>query len=568
LVSRGAEQRALDPIESALLTLLERHPTALVFAILGEGVPKPVPVPDTVPTWGHEFVDAERKLMDEIIPADRVLVAKLWGQARTQGAAVANVRLVSDPDQASNLYLLDVRPQHGVMVGLYTPGVSSDGDPIVEAARLPMLPPRVARAVKDTSAVITWVDPALSLILGWTPEELIGQRTIEFVHPDDRELGIATWMEMLESSESTRPVRLRHRHRDGSWVWLEVTNTRRYGDGDGDVLSEMLDVSEEMATVDALRAREQLLGQLTETVPVGLFHMDLSGNLLFANRRLHQMIGTSSEPRLVDQLAQLEPEDRIKLLAAVNAAAAGAETDVAVRVLPDEGGMRHCAISIRPLRDDHATVTGLTGCVEDVTDSVRSRTELEAKAISDPLTGCLNRAATLAVLQEALDCVTLAETNPTGTAVIFVDLDRFKPVNDQYGHAAGDEILIRVAERIRGAVRSGDVVGRLGGDEFLVICPRVADPETALAIAYSLTARSFGSRFDLEGTSLEIRASLGVAWSNVRGTHAAGLVAEADAAMYRSKRDGRAKPVMFIDPPLAAPPSEGPDAAVQSARSA
>ncbi len=486
--------------------------------------------------------------MDELIPADRAVVAKLWGQARTQGAAVAVVHRVSEPDKPSNLYLLDVRHRHQVMIGLFTPGFSSDGDEIVEAARLPTPAPRVARAVKDTSAVFTWIDPALSAILGWAPRELIGQRTLELVHPDDRELGITTWLEMLDSEDQSPPVRLRHRHRDGSWVWLEVTNQRRRGDGDEvDILAQMLDVSEEMATIDALHAREQLLGQLTETVPVGLFHADLSGNLLFANRRLSEMMGSALGPRLVDQLTRVDPEDRAELEAALATAAGGVEFDSVIRIL-QEGRTRHCSVSVRPLRDDYGTVTGLTGCVEDVTASVQSRSDLEVKAISDPLTGCLNRAGTLAVLQDTLDRATAAGTDQVGTAAIFIDLDRFKPVNDEFGHATGDEVLLRVAERIRTSVRSGDVVGRLGGDEFLVVCPHVADPGTAMAIARSLTARAFGSPIGLGTTSVEIRASLGVAWSDERSAHAAVLVSQADAAMYQSKREGRSEPVMFGGP--------------------
>jgi diguanylate cyclase (GGDEF)-like protein/PAS domain S-box-containing protein len=547
--SRGAEPRALDAIESALLTLLERHPNAVVFAVRGEGAPKPVPVPKSVPLKHHELVEAGRKLIDEVIPADRVVVAKLWGQARTQGAAVAPVRRVSDPATPSNLYLLDVRPNHQVMIGLFTPGVSSQDDDLVDAARLPMPPPRVTRAVKDTSAVFTGVDPALSMILGWTAEELIGRRTLELVHPDDRELGIATWMEMLDSEEPTPPVRLRHRHRDGSWVWLEVINQRRRGEeDDGDVVSQMLDVSEEMATVDALHAREQLLGQLTETVPVGLFHADLNGNLLFANRRLSDMMGTGVSSRLDDQFALLEPEDRVHWDSAFAAATDGADIDMIARILLDEGRTRHCSVSVRPLRDEHGNVTGLTGCVEDVTASVQSRSDLEVKAISDPLTGCLNRAGTLAVLQESLDRSPTSVADPNGTAAIFIDLDRFKPVNDEFGHATGDEVLVRVAERIRSSVRSGDVVGRLGGDEFLVICPQVADPDTALAMAHSLTARAFGAPVALGSSNMQIRASLGVAWSGKRGTHADALVAQADAAMYRSKREGRSRAVMFDEP--------------------
>ena len=119
-VSHGAEPRAVEAIESALQTLLQRHPDGVVFAISGGGVPKPMPVPGTIPLVRHESASGAAQLMDEVIPADRALVAKLWGQARTQGAAVAVVRRVSDPENPSNLYLLDVRHRHQVMIGLFT----------------------------------------------------------------------------------------------------------------------------------------------------------------------------------------------------------------------------------------------------------------------------------------------------------------------------------------------------------------------------------------------------------------------------------------------------------------
>jgi diguanylate cyclase (GGDEF)-like protein/PAS domain S-box-containing protein len=543
-----ADQAVSDPINASLLTLLERYPTALVFAVGGSYSPRAIPLPDSVPVKDHEVVDGTRDLLDEVLPADRVVVAKMWGQARSQGVAVAPIRLANDPSHPWNFYLLDLRGTYQAMIGVVTEGTSAPSESIVSATRVPILPPRFARATKDASAVIRWVDPALSQILGWTSDELIGRRTIELVHPDDQELGIASWMEMLGTSDWRRPVRLRHRHRNGSWVWLEVSNQNRLDDTEyGDVLAEMVDVSEEMATIEALHAREQLLGQLTETVPVGLFHVDLDGNLLFANQRFHEMTGIASGSTLEKQLARVEAEDRTRLDHSVDAASGGADIDIEIRVLNPDGDTRHCTISIRPLRDDSGIVTGLTGCVEDVTGSVRRRHELEAKAVSDPLTGCLNRTATLTVLQELLDPPPEdVSAGPVGTAVIFLDLEKFKSVNDQRGHAAGDRVLIEVAERIRSSLRSGDMVGRMGGDEFVILCAGVPNAERALTIARSLTWRAFGRPIVVSGTRLEIRASIGVTWTDGHDVNAARLIEQADAAMYRSKRDGRSEPVLFV----------------------
>ena len=163
---------------------------------------------------------------------------------------------------------------------------------------------------------------------------------------------------------------------------------------------------------------------------------------------------------------------------------------------------------------------------------VRSQRELQAKAARDPLTGCLNRETILAALQELLD---QQAPWPRGAAVIFIDLDDFKQINDSQGHAAGDKVLIEVAENLHAATRSGDLLARFGGDEFVVVCANVLRDE-ALAAARSIQRRAFGAA--------SVRASLGVAWTDLPGQSATALVHAADEAMYEAKRTGRAEPVM------------------------
>lgn len=298
---------------------------------------------------------------------------------------------------------------------------------------------------------------------------------------------------------------------------MEVISHNHLGEpSQSDVVAEMVDISEEMAANDALQAREQLLAQLTEM-----------GSGLGA------------------QLSAVLSEDRAALNHAVRNAITGAGADVEVRIRR-AGEVGSCHVSIRPLLNDVGVVTGLTGCIEDVTERVRARQELEARAARDPLTSCLNREATLATLQGLLDRkATGTETGRSGTAVMFIDLDGFKPINDEFGHAAGDEVLVRLAERLRASVRAGDVLGRFGGDEFVVVCPDVpaSADALALALARALARRVLGP-LHLQSATVDIKASIGVAWNATGQAQAACLIGQADAAMYDSKRAGQSEPAL------------------------
>ena len=532
--------------EAALRELAERHPAALVLAIAVDPAPRPVPVPASLGLAGHGTIIPESGLSDEVVPADRPVVARLWAEVSRRGVAVAPIRRAKDPERPGNLYLFDLQAQHGVVIAVVTAGDAGPPDPVVLAARAPdSRPSRSGRLTKTMGAVITSADAAVCQMLGWTPAELVDRSSVDLVHPDDQDRGVEQWMEMLQAPGPGRPVRLRHRHKDGAWIWVEVTNQNRLADpAHGDVLTEMVDISGEMAAVDALRAREGLLGLLTDTVPIGLFHAGTNGRVQFSNPTLESMTGLAVGSDLGALLGVVVPQDRETVEAGLAAALAGKEMDVEASLIPS-CPETYCRIRVRPLLSDAGRVTGLTGCLTDITELVRARKELEVQAASDPLTLCLNRAAVVTLLQDQLDRHSEEMGGqPRGTAVIFVDLDGFKPVNDTLGHAAGDEVLVRIVERLRASVRAGDVVGRLGGDEFLVVCPGVASGQGARELARRVVGGALDRPVEIGESTVEIRASFGVGWSAATGVRAEELIRQADAAMYRAKRAGQAGSVL------------------------
>ncbi|HWS36961.1 MAG TPA: GGDEF domain-containing protein, partial [Actinoplanes sp.] len=231
-------------------------------------------------------------------------------------------------------------------------------------------------------------------------------------------------------------------------------------------------------------------------------------------------------------LESTEPVDRPLVTEALTGVLRGKDTDFEYGHRVPGSGNRRIRANLRALTGDAGTVTGAIVCLADVTEEALLRERLWRQATFDPLTGCHNRAATMAALRDALHT-----TEPhAGTAVIFLDLNAFKPVNDRYGHAAGDLLLSHVAVSLRSAVPSGAVVGRIGGDEFVAVCRDVTGRDHADRIGVDLLAALGAARVHIGGHTVTPHASLGVAWAPYGAGDSDELLAQADAAMYAVKR--------------------------------
>jgi diguanylate cyclase (GGDEF)-like protein/PAS domain S-box-containing protein len=525
-----------ETAEKVLVSVLRRFPQAPVLALRADGIA--VAVPESIPLLENPVLEV-RSGLEIVIQEDRLRLLASWDQVLAKGSGRCLVHLVDRPEVTVVLYGLDLRERHGIVLALFAPSdVSADTSAPTIGAPRPA--PRFASMHKDERSFVVAVDEALSEILGWSAEEMIGRRSLEFIHPDDHALAIDNWMEMLAASGPGRRVRLRHRRRDGSWVWFEVTNHNLLDDpNQARVVAEIVDISEEMAAHEELRAREQLLDRLAEAIPLGLFQVDADGEIVYTNDRLHEILGVKRATSVQAQMATVVEEDQAALMSALDAVLGdGTHTDVEVQLrLPVSREPRFCNISLRALSHEDGTVSGAIACVADVTDGSRMRDELKRRATFDELTGCHNRAS----FMRALEANIAGAPGESERAVMFVDVDRFKELNDRYGHAAGDELLRLLGERLRATVRGNDLVGRVGGDEFLVLCPDVGGPDRAMRLAERL-AQALNERIGLVAGSVHPQVSIGVAWSNCDGVDADALVAQADAAMYRSKHQRSGQP--------------------------
>ena len=522
--------------QTALRSLLRQYPDAFVAAIAEDGMY--VDVPPSLAIDPDHVLHA-RSTLQLVVPAESELVLATWERARATGGATAQLHLRSDPRRAAVIHFMDLRARHGVYVGVL---VSDDGVALPDIGQIAPTPPRIARVRKNELAVFTEVDDAIIRLLDRPAEALLGHRSLEFIHPDDQERAIQTWMQMLSEPDRAQPaVRLRHQRSDGAWIWFEVTNHNRLADPSAaHVLAEMIDISDEMAAHEALEAREQLLRRLAETLPIGVFQVLSDGRIAYTNERLATILGVRAAGTLDEQLSTVTAEDRPLVDMSLDAALrSGIDGDLEIQVRPaSDLRARRCMLRIRTLTDGAGGVTGAVVSVEDVTESAQLRAELERRASHDMLTRLLNRASVVSALEAVL-----AVPAPGGTAVIFIDLDDFKDVNDRLGHLAGDELLRVVADRLAISVRGGDPLGRIGGDEFLVVCPRVGGAAPALAVAERI-AEALRQPVRLAGTSVPVRASVGVAYAGGR-TRADLLVRQADSAMYLSKRQAEGRPVVW-----------------------
>jgi diguanylate cyclase (GGDEF)-like protein len=185
----------------------------------------------------------------------------------------------------------------------------------------------------------------------------------------------------------------------------------------------------------------------------------------------------------------------------------------------------------------------MQGTCQDITDRKQAEAALTHNALHDPLTGLPNRALLLDRIEVALARSARIEKS---VAVLFLDLDRFKLINDSWGHAAGDVVLRAVAERLRAAVRPSDTVGRLGGDEFVVVCEDAVTLWEATVLGERLI-RTLQEPFEVEGGEVFVTVSVGIAIAD-QTTSADGLLRDADVAMYQAKQRGRARCEFFDEP--------------------
>ena len=370
---------------------------------------------------------------------------------------------------------------------------------------------------------------------------------LQRVHPEDVHRIRANVHKQNVGEEGFETLEYRERHRDGHWVWILSRGRPVEWDADGRparTIGTDTDITL-LKTVEGQLAEEKERLRVTlESIADGVISTDAESRITFMNPIAEEMTGWSSSEAIGRPLQRVfdlveESTGRTARSPVAHCIAEGrhAYLDADVLLVARTGEKRDIRSSAAPLRKPGGVIVGAVLVFQDVTDSRTLQRQLAHSATHDALTGLPNRFAFERALITATD---QAKREMRQHALCFIDLDRFKPVNDGSGHAAGDALLRQVAQLIRNSCRRQDLAARIGGDEFALLmsdCPLPAAQRVAQKIVDGVAAIRFG----WEGQGYDIGASVGITLIAADSGQPAELVGEADAACYVAKANGRGR---------------------------
>ncbi len=419
--------------------------------------------------------------------------------------------------------------------------------------------PEIVRALADAVAILgpdfrpRIMLGRLGAYAGFSNLDDLTARIAEWVHHDDLGIVLDALSRSVSEPACDIEVRVRvHNQQDG---WHDMTLVFRNLLDHPDVRGIIV-----RAVDQTVFDREARWRTLVGESPIGIFEVDLADRCTFVNPAFARLTGLAAEEALgrgwlsviaADDVERLREQYRV----ATQDAARGETTPACeLRLEMPDGSARWVSVRSVPLRQPDGRITAFLSTLEDVTERKRLEARLEHDATHDRLTGLGSRAL---LVEEMAAVLARTRRGGPGVALLFIDLDGFKRVNDMLGHAAGDELLVQVAKRLRNALRGGDICVRLGGDEFVVCCPElegVRPGQTygdAHANALHLAERlleALNEPYDVHGHEMLVGASIGIAGASGEDPVSIDqLLSNADIAAYRAKRMGRGRIEMFDD---------------------
>jgi diguanylate cyclase (GGDEF)-like protein/PAS domain S-box-containing protein len=554
--ARGPEE-AFDRL-TRLATLALRAPLAVISLIADGrlllksqiGLPEPwasdrdVPLPHAI--FRHAVATSKPFVVEDAArhPLTRdMLLGDEWGHA-----AYCGIPLILDSKRVAGvLSVMDRQPRQWTPreISFLQDLAASALDEIRGRMQLPApaAAPVPAEPVAATTEALMGVDaewritaisaPAEALF-GRAAPELIGLRVLE-AWPSLA--GSAFWNAWSRALTRREPAEAES-FCSTIGVWLETRATP----AEGGIAIQLRDISPRRDAEEALRQSEARYRSVFQEANDLIFFLDVGGTIVECNRAAIEVLGHSREElfrqRFIDLIADADAREAFAAQLAQTSSIADYETELRTA----SGGRLDALIGVAVRRAPTGDLTGYRITVRDNTEKKQLAKQLLENAFHDPLTGLANRA----VFLDRLDRVYMQAQRRPGYrfAILFIDLDRFKLVNDTFGHIAGDEVLTSVARRLERCLRQEDSVARFGGDEFGILLDGVPDVRDATRIAERVN-HELGLPIRIGAREIACSASIGIAISHDELLRAEQLLSDADAAMYRAKSAGGARYEVF-----------------------
>lgn len=402
--------------------------------------------------------------------------------------------------------------------------------------------------ITDLSGNIVWSNPAFSKSSGYSAEEVIGKNQTQFIS-DERDIELYSQMWNTVVTGKTWQGEIVSRRKNGGSYTEEVTVTpvsSRSGEITNFVAIKQ-DITERKLAEQARSEAEEKYRTIFEDAVIGIFQINPGGRPVSINRALAQMQGYDSPDEFLAAISDVsrqvcvDPDRTLSLIREMQ------ENDIAqkaeIEVYRKDHAKRWVIANMRLVRDSGGDILLYEGTVEDITERKVAEERVQFLAYFDALTGLPNRTLLGDRIAIALGG---ARRRKESIAFLFLDLDRFKIVNDTLGHSVGDILLQEVADRLKQWVRAQDTVARVGGDEFVVMLTGVRLASDAAAAAEKLVDL-ITAEFSIHGHLLNVTCSIGISMFPENGADAETLVKHADAAMYSAKQKGPNNIEFFTD---------------------
>lgn len=405
---------------------------------------------------------------------------------------------------------------------------------------------QIGVTITDLDGKIIYVNPAEADMHGWDPGELLGRDVSVFVPGGQRRRMSRDEIKKMTSwrRETTNA------RRDGSTFPVRLTSDAVM-DENGEpvaIVTTSEDITERRAAEERLRESEERYALAARGANDVLWDWNLTTNTLYLSPRWWSLLSLPDDHAIAQKpdewLRRVHPEDLDDLQVKVAAHLQGASPHLEHehRLKRHDGEWVWVLCRGIAVRDEEGNATRVAGSMTDITQRKRTEQQLHHDAFHDGLTGLPNRALFTTLLQRTIGRA--IRSRQRRYAVLFLDLDRFKVVNDSLGHAHGDDLLISMARRLETCVRPGDTVARLGGDEFAVLLDDIVDAGDATRVADRIE-RELQEPFRLGDHEVFTSASIGIAFGGPHYAKPEEVIRDADLAMYRAKSQGKGRYEVF-----------------------